>query len=58
MTTATPTVSEIVRHDYRAADVFKKWGINYCCGGNLPLADVCHLQGLNQGAVENELEEA
>ncbi|RYY81364.1 MAG: hypothetical protein EOO15_24500, partial [Chitinophagaceae bacterium] len=45
-----------VRNDYRAADVFKKWGINYCCGGNLPLADVCHLQGLDQGAIEGELE--
>lgn len=58
MTTFAPTVSEIVRTDYRAADVFKKWGINYCCGGNLPLADVCHLQGLDHAAIESELDDA
>ncbi|RYY41322.1 MAG: hypothetical protein EOO08_02420 [Chitinophagaceae bacterium] len=58
MTSTAPTVSEIVRQDYRAADVFKKWGINYCCGGNLPLTDVCHLQGLDQAAIESDLDAA
>ncbi|GAA4331929.1 DUF542 domain-containing protein [Flaviaesturariibacter amylovorans] len=53
-----PTVSEIVRADYRTADVFKKWGINYCCGGNLPLAEVCRLQGLDAGSIQSELDNA
>jgi regulator of cell morphogenesis and NO signaling len=52
------TVSELVRNDYRAAEVFKKWGINYCCGGNLPLAQVCALQGLDHTAIESDLEQA
>ena len=39
-------VSEIVRDDYRTADVFKKYGINYCCGGNTTLEEACKLQNL------------
>lgn len=49
------TVSQIVRDDYRTADVFKKWGINYCCGGNLPLADVCRAKDIDAAAVEADL---
>lgn len=59
MTTTKPaTISEMVRADYRTADVFKKWGINYCCGGNLPLEEVCQLQQLDKGAVEGDLQKA
>ena len=52
------TVSQIVRNDYRTADVFKKWGINYCCGGNLPLEEACALQHIDRGALETELQKA
>ncbi|RYZ23599.1 MAG: hypothetical protein EOO16_04170 [Chitinophagaceae bacterium] len=51
------TVSELVREDYRAAEVFKRWGINYCCGGNAPLEDVCRLRGFSQAAIEAELQD-
>lgn len=53
-----PTVSELVRADYRLADVFKKWRINYCCGGNLPLEDVCRLQGLDKREIEVAIQQA
>lgn len=53
-----PTVSDLVRADYRLADVFKKWRINYCCGGNLPLDEVCRLQGLDKKEVETEMRQA
>lgn len=52
------TVSQIVRNDYRTADVFKKWGINYCCGGNLPLDEVCTLQNVDRAALEADLQQA
>jgi regulator of cell morphogenesis and NO signaling len=40
---ATPeqTISEIVRADYRTADVFKKHQINFCCSGKITLAEAC-----------------
>lgn len=53
-----PTVSQLVRADYRLADVFKKWGINYCCGGQQPLDHVCRLQGLDQAEVESDMQQA
>src|SRR5690242_18155765 len=52
------TVRDIVIGDYRTADVFKKWGINYCCGGNLPLDQACELKQINKSALEKDLEEA
>lgn len=52
------TVSEMVREDYRLADVFKKWGISYCCGGNLSLSSLCEVKAIDQSLVEKELAEA
>ena len=40
-------VGDIVTDDYRAAEVFKKYGIDYCCGGN---------QSLEQAASEKKLD--
>ncbi len=54
----TKTVSEIVRSDYRTADVFKKYGINYCCGGKIPLADACAAQNINGEALVEDLTKA
>jgi regulator of cell morphogenesis and NO signaling len=51
------TISEIVRNDYRTAEVFKKWGINFCCGGNILLAETCSTRGLDQKALENDLQQ-
>lgn len=52
------TISEIVRNDYRTAEVFKKWGINFCCGGNITLAETCSIKVLDQAAILSELEQA
>ena len=49
------TISGIVRKDYRTADVFKKYGINYCCGGNSTLEEICQVQNLDVNLVENDL---
>jgi regulator of cell morphogenesis and NO signaling len=58
MITANNSVSDMVRNDYRIADVFKKWGINYCCGGDMPLKDVCESKQLNEGEVRADIEKA
>src|SRR5947209_19025886 len=52
------TVSEIVRADYRTADVFKKHGINYCCSGNVLLREACRLKSLDYSDLVEELSSA
>jgi regulator of cell morphogenesis and NO signaling len=52
------TVSEIVRSDYRTADVFKKHGINYCCGGQVPLEEACLNKKINYDELVEELDKA
>jgi regulator of cell morphogenesis and NO signaling len=49
------TISEIVRADYRTADVFRKYGINYCCGGNILLDEVCNKQKVDINSLQSEL---
>lgn len=55
---ATRRVSEIVRDNYRTADVFKRLGINYCCGGNISLEEACTNKGINLHEVETALQPA
>lgn len=48
-------VSDIVRNDFRTADIFRKYGINYCCGGKWPLQVLCDNRGLDTKLVVEEL---
>lgn len=50
------TVASLVRADHRAADVFRKLGISYCCGGEVPLQEACLRKGLELPAVVRELQ--
>jgi regulator of cell morphogenesis and NO signaling len=51
-------VSEIVAQDYRTADVFRKHGIGYCCGGKWPLDIACEMNGVDADKLQAELETA
>jgi regulator of cell morphogenesis and NO signaling len=52
------SASEIVTRDYRAALVFRKYGIEYCCGGRFPLEMVCDAQGLQADRLVDDLRAA
>ena len=52
------SVSEIVRDNYRTADVFRKYDIDFCCGGKWPLKMVCETKNLDYSMIKNELEDA
>lgn len=52
------TISQIVQSDYRTADVFKKYNINFCCGGQVSLQATCMLGDHNYNRILNDLEEA
>lgn len=54
----TMRVADIVAKDYRTADVFRKHGIGYCCGGNWPVSVACEMQGVNPEVLRAELKNA
>lgn len=51
-------VADIVGLDYRTADVFRRNGIGYCCGGKWPIEVACQMQGIDADKVLAELEAA
>ena len=52
------SASAIVEHDYRTADVFLKYGVEFCCAGKWPLADVCASKNLDVTMLLHDLENA
>ena len=50
------TVAQIVASNYKAADVFKKHGIDFCCGGNVGLAEICKRKEIDVAEIEEELQ--
>ncbi len=49
------TVAEIVTRNIKTADVFKKHGIDFCCGGGVSLEKVCTKKALDYEALRKEL---
>jgi regulator of cell morphogenesis and NO signaling len=45
------TVGEIVRSAPARSRIFENLGIDYCCGGKKPLAEVCRAKGLDPATV-------
>src|SRR6188768_2189805 len=53
---ASSFVTDIVIRDYRTADVFRKYDIDFCCGGKWPLDIACQNKNLNTEDVIRELQ--
>ena len=53
--TAATTVREIVAQDFRAAAVFERHGIDFCCGGNRTVAAASQERGVAVDTVLAEL---
>ncbi|CAG0957672.1 partial Iron-sulfur cluster repair protein YtfE, partial [Geobacteraceae bacterium] len=56
--TADKTIGEFVAEDYRTAEVFEKYGIDFCCGGNVALSAICQRQGIDPAVLLREIEAA
>ena len=50
------TIGEVVVENIKAADVFKKHGIDFCCGGGITIEKACSTYGIDFQTLENELE--
>lgn len=49
------TVAEVVSENIRTADVFKKNGIDFCCGGKVNIREICDKKGVNYQKVKEEV---
>lgn len=49
------SVGEIVANDFRTAAIFKKAGIDFCCGGKQSFSDACAQNGIDAIELENEI---
>ncbi|MCC7301342.1 MAG: iron-sulfur cluster repair di-iron protein [Bacteroidia bacterium] len=49
------TLKELVSNDYRKAEVFRKYGLDFCCGGKKQLQKACSDKGISLDQVEKEL---
>jgi regulator of cell morphogenesis and NO signaling len=49
------SIVDIVNGDYRTAEVFKKYSINFCCGGQVSLIDTCKQRNIDYDNMIEEL---
>jgi regulator of cell morphogenesis and NO signaling len=54
---ATQTIGDLVAQDYRAAGIFEKYGIDFCCGGKVELAAACEQKGIVLEQLVQQLEQ-
>ena len=50
------SVGEIVANDFRTSSVFKKAGIDFCCGGKQLFSDACNEKSIDPVELENEIQ--
>ena len=55
---AEETLGEIAVKDLRKAEVFKKYGLDFCCGGKKTVKEACAEKGIDVTQVEQELQQA
>lgn len=52
------TLGQIAAKDLRKAEIFKKYGLDFCCGGKKTVKEACAEKGLDVTRIEQELQQA
>lgn len=50
------TMGEMVAEDFRKAEVFRKYGLDFCCGGKITVQRACEKKGIDHKQVQRELD--
>ena len=50
-------IADIVSKDYRKAEVFKQFGLDFCCGGGRSVAQACEQKGIDKNVLLSALRE-
>lgn len=53
----TTKVSEVVTSNIRSADVFTRYGIDFCCGGGVSLEKACEKKNIDLNSVLSDLQQ-
>lgn len=56
-TRESQTIRELVAEDYRKAEVFKKYDLDFCCGGNKTISQACEENHVDLEQLTRELDE-
>ncbi len=48
-------VADLVSSNYRTADLFHRYGIDFCCNGHKTLEEACRLKNLNADQITEEI---
>lgn len=52
------TLGQIAAKDLRKAEIFKRYGLDFCCGGKKTVKQACAEKGLDVTKIEQELQQA
>jgi regulator of cell morphogenesis and NO signaling len=52
------TIGQIAAKDLRKAAIFKKYGLDFCCGGKKTVKEACAEKGLDVTKIEQELQQS
>ena len=55
---ADETLGQIAAKDLRKAEIFKKYGLDFCCGGKKTVKEACAEKGIDVTKVEQELQQS
>lgn len=50
-------IGELVAQNYKAASIFKKYKIDFCCNGNRSISEACERKNINPETLLKELQE-
>jgi len=52
------TIGEIVKENYQTAEIFKKYNIDFCCGGKATIDEVCSVNNISMDELTSALNKA